>query len=115
MSAKKNNQTPPQNAPAKAYTAFWGDPWRVMKTKFRIDTPDGAFPVFSSEIRPDLYVATVVYYGKRMNNGNEKEAPRILKADIYMEKGITEAQALERLKAWCVTMFGEPCAISKEE
>ena len=83
-----------------------------MTAKFQIETPEKRFPVFSNEMRPDLFVATVVYYVKPSKNQKEK-AGSALKAGIHMEEGTTEARAFDRLKAWCVKRFGEPCTFSR--
>jgi len=65
-------------------------------------------------MRPDFFVAVVVYYSKHSKNQLDKGGPAI-EADVHMEKGTTEAQVFDRLKEWCVRTFGEPCAISKEK
>jgi hypothetical protein len=83
-----------------------------MIAKFQMTTPDSCFPVFSSEIRPDLFVATVVYCVKPSKDAKEKNSPAF-KADLHMAEGTTEAEAFQRLKDWCVRTFGEPCNISK--
>jgi hypothetical protein len=81
-------------------------------SRFRIQTPVGSFPIFANEIRPNLVVATLVFYTKQPGGPKYEGDLGILEADHHMEEGETQARALEKIKSWAGERFGEPCDIS---
>jgi hypothetical protein len=83
-----------------------------MTSRFRLHTPKGSFPLFATEARLNIFTATLIFYTKRPGNPKYQGDTDILEADHHIEEGETQARALEKMKAWSVKKFGEPCDIT---